>query len=885
MGFSELKFNTLAPQKEKRLFTFFTALAVAICLFVPYIIMDEGYFLFYGDFNAQQIPFYKQCHEAIRSGNIFWSWTTDLGANFIGSYSFYLLGSPFFWITLLFPTDFVPYLMAPLLILKFACAALTAYLYIRRFTKTPQAASLGGLLYAFSGFSIYNIFFNHFHEAIIVFPLLLLSLELLMTENRRFFFAFMVCICAVTNYFFFFGMVVFTVIYFFVRLFSGAINLKISRFFVIIFEAFLGLALSAALLLPSILAITGNYRVSSTLEGWNAIMYGKEQIYGNILQCFFFPPDIPARPVFFPGAEVRWSSLGGWLPLFSMVGLFTWFSQRKGHWLKRLIGICIFMALVPILNSAFYAFNTAYYARWFYMPILMMCLATVSLTEDRSVDWSVGYKWVLGITLAVTLVIGFFPQKNSDGGYTFGLYTQSDDNTYVFRYWITCLIAIISLIILGLLLKLIKNDRPAFYRSAIACVCIISVVYGNVFIATGRTHSYDIKEVMIDTLIEGEVDLEDDGNYRVDVYEGVDNTSMYLGLSGINAFHSIVPSSIIEFYNYIGIERSVGSRPETNYYAIRPLLSVKYLLDLKDGDEFLDGSDETLMPDYTYLKTSGGYYVYENENYIPYGFSYEYYMSYDFCDSYSEKDRASLMLKAVLLTDEQIEKYGSLFKNIEELETDYYYGEEDEAEEVTEDRDTAEQTTTLEISEATLSFDCEQLAKTSAYYFETDNNGFTAKVKKDTTSLVFFSVPYDEGWSATVNGKAADIEKVNAGFMAVRVGKGDSVIRFTYTTPGLQTGILITAATAGFFVIYIIIFLVYSRSHKADNSYPEGDELLRKWSIEELMDEDIPVSKAKTKPEPKPSLLDDIPSIDIPRIDTGFDGGFKINTDIDNDKE
>ena len=64
------------------------------------------------------------------------------------------------------------------------------------------------------------------------------------------------------------------------------------------------------------------------------------------------------------------------------------------------------------------------------------------------------------------------------------------------------------------------------------------------------------------------------------------------------------------------------------------------------------------MPDYKYLRTSGKYYVYENQNYIPYGFSYDYYMSYDFCDRYSKSNRSNLMLKAILLDDEQIEKYG-----------------------------------------------------------------------------------------------------------------------------------------------------------------------------------------------------------------------------------
>ncbi len=872
MGFSYTKLSTLKPQKEKYLSTFLFALITATALFLPYMLMSEGYFIFYGDFNVQQIPFYQKCHEAVREGNIFWSWTTDLGANFIGSYSFYLLGSPFFWLTIPFPNWMVPYLMGPLLILKFACAAFTAYCYIRRFTRTPAAARLGGLLYAFSGFSVYNIFFNHFHEAIIGFPLLLLAVELLITENRRFVFALAVALCAVMNYFFFFGMAVFTVIYFFVRLLSGAVQVKLSRFAVMIFESVLGLGLAAFLLMPALLAIIDNSRVSSTMldAGWGAIMYGKEQIYGNIMECFFFPPDIPARPVFFPEANVKWSSLGGWLPLFSMVGVFAWFSLRKGHWLKRVMGICIFMSLVPVLNSAFYAFNTAYYARWFYMPILMMCLATVSLTEDRTADWSSAWRWVFGITVAVTLVIGFYPQKIDDK-LVFGIYSQSDDGMYAFRFWLACAIAIISLVLLRVLLTQLKKDRAAFYRTAAVCVCVISAVYGNVFIASGRSHSYEIKEVMIDQLIEGEVDLDDDSAFRVDVYDGVDNTSMYLGLPGINAFHSVVPASIFEFYDYIGVERSVGSRPETDQAALRPLVSVKYLLNRKNGASFIGEDKEPLMPNYEYIKTSGGYYIYENKNYIPYGFSYDYYMSYDFCDSYSSSDRAALMLKAILLTDEQIEKYGHLFTNIEALDTPPYSFDDG---------------TTLSLTDSAMEYDCEQRRKTSAESFETDNYGFTAEVTRDKESLVFFSVPYDKGWTAYVNGAPAEIEKVNAGFMAVKVDEGQSTIRFEYMTPGLSDGLTVTGVCCVILLVYMLAFRLWKRRHPSDEYYPEGEQLLERWHSEEK--EELKQLIAERFPENiRHSLLDDDDDIEIPHIDNGFSGGFKIDTEIieDNDEK
>ncbi len=866
MTFSYNKTVTLRPQKEKRLFTFLVALGTAACFFVPYMILGEGYFTFYGDFNVQQIPFYQMCHQAIREGNIGWNWLTDLGANFVGSYTFYLLGSPFFWITLLFPNSFVPYLMGPLLILKFACAALTAYLYIRRFTRTPMAAVLGGLLYAFSGFSVYNIFFNHFHEAIIVFPLLLLSMELLITENRRGIFAVTVTLCAITNYFFFFGMVVFCVIYYLVRIFSHAINFKFSRFAALVFEALIGVALAAAVLVPSIAAIISNSRISNLLLGWSGITYGKEQIYLNIIQCFFFPPDLPARPVFFPGAEVKWSSLGGWMPVFSMVGVFVWFSHRKGSWHKRVIAICVFMAMVPILNSAFYAFNASYYARWFYMPILMMALATAMLTEDASVDWSSGFKWVTGITAAFVAVIGFFPQKNKEGEIVFGLYTPSKDGTYAVRFLITSIIAIASLFILKALLGIIKTNREKFYRTAVMCVCLVSVLYANVFVALGRTHSYEVKEVMIDQLIEGEVFIDDTTNYRIDVYDGLDNTGMYLGYPSINAFHSVVPSSIMEFYKYIGVERSVGSRPDTDVPAIRPLLSVKYLINRTGGDGFVNEQGKTLMPDYEYVKTSGGYYVYENTNYIPYGFSYDYYMDYDFCDSYNEDLRSRLMLKALLLTDEQVKKYGEYMTNLSTLETAGDYVDNSGV--------------SLILSNSAMAEDASRLAKTSAYSFEIDNGGFTARVHRDKKSLVFFSVPYDKGWTATVNGKETEIERVNVGFMAVAVDAGDSTVRFNYKTPGLTLGIQITLGSLLVFIVYFVISNIYIKNHPNSISYPEGDLLLQRWHSDEIAEAiaEHQVLSSNTRK----SILDDIDDDPIPKTENH--DGFNIDTSAFDDE-
>ena len=125
-------------RQEKKYYAraFLYALAMAAVLLAPFVLLDGGYFVYYGDYNAQQIPFYKTCIEAVQSGNLGWNWRTDLGANFVGSYSFYTLGSPFFWFAALFPVEISQYLMAPLLALKIACSSFFAFVYIRPVSYT-----------------------------------------------------------------------------------------------------------------------------------------------------------------------------------------------------------------------------------------------------------------------------------------------------------------------------------------------------------------------------------------------------------------------------------------------------------------------------------------------------------------------------------------------------------------------------------------------------------------------------------------------------------------------------------------------------------------------------------------------------------------------------
>ena len=123
--------------KEKYLPLFITAFLGMLVALLPCMIKNHGIFTYYGDFNTQQLMFWTHMHEMVRSGNFGWDWGTDLGTGVVSSWHGFL-GRPLFWITLLFPTNSMPYLIPWLLCIKVAIAAITAYIYLRLFVNNKD---------------------------------------------------------------------------------------------------------------------------------------------------------------------------------------------------------------------------------------------------------------------------------------------------------------------------------------------------------------------------------------------------------------------------------------------------------------------------------------------------------------------------------------------------------------------------------------------------------------------------------------------------------------------------------------------------------------------------------------------------------------------------
>ena len=202
-------------------------------------------------------------------------------------------------------------------------------------------------------------------------------------------------------------MVIFVIAYFFMLTFTKTYKFKLKEFILLAIEAIIGFCASAFILLPSLLGLMGNPRLTRLPNGWDALIHNQPQRYWLIILAFFFPADLPAYPVFTPESNTKWASVAGWLPMFSMTGVIAYLQLRKRSWLKKLITLLILFAFIPVFNSIFQMFNSSiYYTRWFYMLVLMLVLATLRALENKEADWGRALRWTAGITVGAIALKG-----------------------------------------------------------------------------------------------------------------------------------------------------------------------------------------------------------------------------------------------------------------------------------------------------------------------------------------------------------------------------------------------------------------------------------------------------------------------------------------------
>ena len=775
----------LGQKQDKFWLTVGLCALTAALIFLPFYLLDGGFFHYAGDFNSQQITFYRYMNGFVKGAgypdsafagaprNTF-SWATDLGSGVMNAYSFYLYGSPFFWLSVLLPQSWLPYMMVPLLVLKFGVAGGGAFLYLRRYVKNENYAVLGACLYALSGFAVYNVFFNHFVDVVALFPYLLWALDEAIYENRHGLFAFWVAVNLLNNYFFFVGQVIFLCIYFVCKLTAKDFRLTGRKFGHLLWESVLGVAIGCLLLFPAVLSLLQNPRTIDLSSGWGFLTYAKVQQYLAILLSWILPPDSPYLTSVWSEGVIKWTSMTAYLPLCSLAGAMAYWRSRKADSKKRIVAVCAVCALVPVLNSAFYALNSSYYARWYYMPTLILAAMTVNALEDPDVDLDAPARGIGWIMLA-TLVFAVVPVRDdTTGTWSFGVLKNPE------QFFVVLGFGLLGLMLYRYLCG-IWRQNSRFAQRMTAAVLVFACVFSMVHIGIGKFGQWHTDSDLVEqdtNALQLKNDLPE-GDYRIDTYKIHDNIGMWLDKSCLQYFGSTAAPSILSFYPGLGVKRDVRSEPEITNYALRGLLSVEYLITTPENREsFEDEADAG----WTYLADVDGYTLYHNDNYVPMGFTYDYYVTKTTYEASVKTLRSNLLLRALVLEDEDVKAYGQYLTELPDAMLD-------------------------DLHYDSYTQDCADRRAHSCSVFQMNNAGFHAEITLEKQNLVFFSVPYDDGFTAYVNGEKADILRVDEGLMAVLCPAGASSIDFVYQAAGLSASRVVTAVAIPVWVVYVAYFV------------------------------------------------------------------------------
>lgn len=756
-------------------------MALGILSLGYFILKEKGVFTLFADFNNQQIPFNILANHAIKSGETAWNWNIDLGSNFIGAFSFYNLGSPFFWVTLLVKPEYFMYVAGWIYILKYAIAGLTSFAYIQLFVKDKKYAILGSMLYTFSGFQASNLLFYHFHDVTAFFPLLLYGLEMLLIKRKKSVFALAVFINALVNYFFFFGEVIFTIIYFLIRF--GKNKGFFKNIWSCMKEAIIGICMAGILFLPSVAFVLQNPRVGERITGKAALVFeGKK--YVQILRALFLPGEnMSFQSCLYSG---EWSSCAAYLPMVGIILVLAFMIKQKKHWITKMLFICCIILFVPVLGSMFYMFNSMVYQRWLYMPILLMALASALVMEQK--DKYPIKKCCIGVGFfTIMLTLGVWLWKTQDG------------TSIVYRnllYWTISLIAVAGIIFTYIVMEKINKKWYITGLYVTISLFCVSTTFLNCLLY--RKSANFTSQSFYEEINSNQEIKYKDFRYRFICKDNL--VTMVQSVAGTGGWCSTVGAGIFEFYESLGLKRFVDSPkgPE----GTEELLAGKYYIALEnesniyadlDSEEvdFQNGEVKVIqiIEDNGEKKT-----IYELEQTLPIGITYETYMKKSEFLRLPAENRALAMIKTLIIPDNMESEVSKFLRE---------YNVQFDGEISSENKENDIQNHLNECSEV----------------LQRNKNGFYSRINADAEKYAFFSIPNDSGWSATVNGEKVDILNVN-GLMAIPIQKGSNNIMFEYKVPLETVGKITTIV--GF--LLLVVYQVSDRKRKVALPYRQKRE-------------------------------------------------------------
>lgn len=228
----------------------FIIFAVA-CQIAPF--GDKTYLMY--DMKRQYVDYYAY-YKSILSGenNLFYSFSTTLGAGTVGFYAYYLT-SPFLWALALVPNIYLPIGITVIIGLKLATAAVLMDLFFQYYIQIERtefdAISLGAVSWAFSGYLIAHSMNMMWIDVIILLPVIIVSIDCILLDNRKLPYIITLGLMLLLNYYITYQVIIFIAIWAMVRMHVLEEKHMLKKIGDLLVSTILGAGVTSFIMLPT----------------------------------------------------------------------------------------------------------------------------------------------------------------------------------------------------------------------------------------------------------------------------------------------------------------------------------------------------------------------------------------------------------------------------------------------------------------------------------------------------------------------------------------------------------------------------------------------------------------------------------------------------------
>lgn len=586
-----------------------------------------------------------------------------LGSDFFLSYGYYSLFDPLTLIAYLIPIKHIEFSYYLIAILRLYLSGVFLMLLAQELgIHKKQALLAAGLFYCFNITALYSTFRHPFFtNGPMILPLVILGAEKVIRARKPYLLIIASFLGLITQFYFYIYTTFGFVLYVFLRLFpkikEESWKSFLKSFISICLVYALGAFLGGFSLVPQLLGAVLGGRISS--KGFE--FYNAYDLLNYLLS--FFVPIVGSR----------YSSTIGNFYVFFIVLLYI-FNYKKSL-MKTYFLILASLLFIPFFG---YAINMFSYInnRWTYLLILPASLMLGKILEgEEELKEEAIIKasriFLLLLSLLTVLAVATFAEKSG--------------NFLIIMILIVFIVLEIPAvrIILGSKIKtgIIKYFNPkVIYRFTFISSFLLLLGFGFActFVLTvseGLNGAYSEKSAF-------DVISEDDSFYRVDqnVYalntDFLGNDNLVYGFPApysYNTMNNGYINDMIEFFNVVNHNNTVGYNGFNERTALNSINHVKYLL-VRESEKIsvpygfsllseikLEKFDEDRFNNYTgtgYIEYSGNEkvyetaYIYQNDNFLNFGFVYHEYARREDLEDISYLGRENVLLEAAILEND-----------------------------------------------------------------------------------------------------------------------------------------------------------------------------------------------------------------------------------------